>query len=175
MEASQIEMARSAAAAGGHANASFRTGDATDLPFEDDSFDIAHCHAVLMHVPDTQAALAEVKRVLKPGGMLSTREMIGNATFFEPEVEDLSGAMETFLKLLRANGGHPRMGCELKRDFCSRPVSPTSGAGASVRVLSLRRPRTYFSFHGLCKQRVLCTENMTLIEKHGLAAVRAAR
>ena len=68
MEASQIEMARSVAAAGGHDNAFFRTGDATDLPFEDASFDVAHCHAVLMHVPDTQAVLTEVKRVLKPGG-----------------------------------------------------------------------------------------------------------
>ena len=28
-------------------------------------YDAAHCHAVLMHVPDTQAALAEVNRVIK--------------------------------------------------------------------------------------------------------------
>ena len=42
-------------------------GDVTNFPFEDDSFDVAHCHAVLMHVPDTQAALTEVKRVLKSG------------------------------------------------------------------------------------------------------------
>ena len=42
-------------------------GDVTDLPFDDDSFDVAHGHAVLMHVPDTPAVLAEVKRVLKPG------------------------------------------------------------------------------------------------------------
>ncbi len=45
----------------------FHVGDVTALPFEDDSFDVAHCHAVLMHVPDTKAVLAEVKRVLKPG------------------------------------------------------------------------------------------------------------
>ena len=60
MEESQVEMARAAAAAGGHDNATFHVGDVTDLPFEDNSFDVAHCHAVLIHVPDTQAVLAEV-------------------------------------------------------------------------------------------------------------------
>ena len=51
MEESQIMIARASAAAGGHDNATFHVGDATDLPFEDDSFDAAHTHAVLMHVP----------------------------------------------------------------------------------------------------------------------------
>ena len=74
MEKSQIAMARSAAEAGGHANATFHVGDVTVLPFEDNYFDVAHCHAVLMHVPDTAGALSEVKRVLKPGGIIASRE-----------------------------------------------------------------------------------------------------
>ncbi len=61
MEESQVMMARAAAKAGGHDNATFHVGDATALPFDDDYFDVAHCHAVLMHVPATQATLAEVK------------------------------------------------------------------------------------------------------------------
>ena len=68
MEESQIEMARAAASAGGHSNAFFQTGAVTDLPFEDKSFDVVRSHALLMHIPDTRAVLAEVKRVLKPGG-----------------------------------------------------------------------------------------------------------
>ena len=58
MEESQIDLARTAAETGGHDNATFHVGDATALPFEDDYFDVAHCLAVLMHVPDTEAALA---------------------------------------------------------------------------------------------------------------------
>ena len=112
MDESQIEMACAAASTGGHGNAEFQTGDVTDLPFEDDSFDVAHCHALLMHVPGTQATLAEVKRVLKPGGLISSRELIGASSFFEPGLEDLEGAWATFLKLLEANGGHPQMGRE---------------------------------------------------------------
>ena len=115
MEESQINMARAAARAGGHDNATFHVGDVTDLPFDDDSFDVAHCHAVLMHVPDTEATLAEVKRVLKPGGIISSREFILGSSFLEPGAEETAPAWATFGNLLAANGGHPQMGRELKR------------------------------------------------------------
>ena len=91
MEESQIALARSAAEAGGHANATFHVGDVTKLPFEDNFFDAAHCHAVLMHVPDTAAALAEVKRVLKPGGIIAAREAILTAAFLRPSMTEAPG------------------------------------------------------------------------------------
>ena len=116
MEASQIEMARAAAAAGGHANAAFQVGNATELPYDDASFDVVHCHALLTHAPDTQAVLAEAKRVLKPGGLMSARELLGSAGFLEPEI-GIEAAWETFMKLLAANRGHPQMGKELKGAF----------------------------------------------------------
>ena len=114
MEVSQIEMARAAAAAGGHDNITFHVGNVYELPFEDNYFDAAHCHAVLMHVPDTQAALREVKRVLKPGGTVACREMIAGSSFIEPAGEHIPDAWATFIRLLAANGGHPEMGKELK-------------------------------------------------------------
>ncbi|MCY4653082.1 MAG: methyltransferase domain-containing protein, partial [Dehalococcoidia bacterium] len=117
IEESQIEMARAAAADGGHANATFHVADVTDLPFEDDSFDIAHCHAVLMHVPDTTAALTEIGRVLKPGGIIASRELIVASSFVEPDLGDIAGAWNVFSRLIAGNGGHPQMGRELKRVF----------------------------------------------------------
>ena len=45
-----------------------RVADATDLPFEDDSFDLVAAMWMLYHVPDLGLALAEVRRVLRPGG-----------------------------------------------------------------------------------------------------------
>lgn len=117
MEASQIELARSAATAGGHTNAVFHVGNALELPFEDNYFDIAHCHTVLMHIPDTQAVLAEVKRVLKPGGIIASRELVGASCFLEPNREEFDTAWQVFLRLLEANGGHPEMGKELKNAF----------------------------------------------------------
>jgi SAM-dependent methyltransferase len=43
-------------------------GDATRLPFADASIDLVHCEHVLEHLPNPTALMAEVSRVLKPGG-----------------------------------------------------------------------------------------------------------
>jgi SAM-dependent methyltransferase len=43
-------------------------GDAMRLPFADASFDFVWSWGVLLHAPDLGAALAEIRRVLKPGG-----------------------------------------------------------------------------------------------------------
>jgi ubiquinone/menaquinone biosynthesis C-methylase UbiE len=42
--------------------------DASELPFEDESFDLVLGHAVLHHLPDLDRAFAEFARVLRPGG-----------------------------------------------------------------------------------------------------------
>ena len=48
----------------------FLAGDATALDFPDDAFDAVICSEVLEHLPDYNAALAEIRRVLKPEGRL---------------------------------------------------------------------------------------------------------
>jgi len=48
----------------------FRQGNAMDLPFDDESFDIAIASFMLMFVPDPVLAVSEMWRVLKPGGRL---------------------------------------------------------------------------------------------------------
>jgi SAM-dependent methyltransferase len=44
--------------------------DVTKLPFADGSFDVVICSEVLEHIEDNQTAVAELVRVLKPGGDL---------------------------------------------------------------------------------------------------------
>jgi len=43
-------------------------GDVCALPFPDDSFDAILCNHVLEHVLDDRRAMAELRRVLRPGG-----------------------------------------------------------------------------------------------------------
>jgi ubiquinone/menaquinone biosynthesis C-methylase UbiE len=45
--------------------------EAAELPFADSSFDLVLGHAVLHHLPDLDAAFAEFRRVLRPGGTLA--------------------------------------------------------------------------------------------------------
>lgn len=52
--------------------------DAENLPFEDNTFDVAIMDAVLEHIPDVGKAFSEVGRVLKPGGVF-----IGYVAFME--------------------------------------------------------------------------------------------
>jgi ubiquinone/menaquinone biosynthesis C-methylase UbiE len=44
--------------------------DAESLPFPDESFDLVLGHAVLHHLPDLGAAFDELRRVLRPGGLI---------------------------------------------------------------------------------------------------------
>ena len=46
----------------------FQTADAEKLDFADDSFDLVYSHGVLHHTPDTEHAVMEIYRVLRPGG-----------------------------------------------------------------------------------------------------------
>ena len=46
-------------------------GDATRLPFADDSFDRIICSEVMEHIDNDLAALNELERVLNPGGTLA--------------------------------------------------------------------------------------------------------
>lgn len=56
-------------------------GDATNLPYEDASVDAVVLTAVLGEIPDSAAALREIRRVLKPSGRFVVGELFGDPHF----------------------------------------------------------------------------------------------
>ena len=52
--------------------------DARELPFEDDSFDGAYLVTVLGEIPGQDAALRELRRVVRPGGRIVVGELFGD-------------------------------------------------------------------------------------------------
>ena len=117
MKESQVELAITAANDGGHSNARFQVADALYLPFPDGHFDVVHCHAFLMHIPDTMAVLAEISRVLRTGGIVGARESIVENWFTSPDVGNLKNLPMMVSGVLSANGGHPEIGKELRSIF----------------------------------------------------------
>jgi SAM-dependent methyltransferase len=63
------------------ADAEAGVADATHLPLRDASIDVAYLVTVLGEVPDPEAAVAELRRVLKTGGTLGFSESIGDPDY----------------------------------------------------------------------------------------------
>jgi SAM-dependent methyltransferase len=84
----------------GSSIASFRTGDAQDLPLADDSVDAAVSGLVLNFVPDQARAVAEMSRVTRPDGVVAvyvwdyTGEMQMMRIFWDAAVELDRSAVE---------------------------------------------------------------------------------
>jgi SAM-dependent methyltransferase len=104
--------ARAAAARDG-VEVSFGVGDVYSLEFEDDSFDVVHAHQVLQHLTDPVAALREMARVCRPGGVLAVRDVDYAATSWFPLDEGLDRWLSTYSAVARRNAAEPDAGRRL--------------------------------------------------------------
>lgn len=91
----------------------FSVGDVYDLGFADDTFDIVHAHQVLQHVPDPAAALEQMRRVCKPGGIVAVRDADYAAMVWYPANPGLDQWLEVYRMVSRDSGGDPDAGRKL--------------------------------------------------------------
>src|SRR5262245_3674688 len=70
-----VEKAAATAREVGLPNARFEVADAFRLPFDADAFDLVLTRLALHHLPDPSAAIQEMARVLRPGGLLGAFDM----------------------------------------------------------------------------------------------------
>jgi ubiquinone/menaquinone biosynthesis C-methylase UbiE len=93
----------------------FEIADAQQLPFEKDTFDVVIANHMLYHVPDRLKALAEMRRVLKPGGTIylatnglaHLRELYELEHRFDPTVD--FGWSSASPKLFSLDEGRPEV------------------------------------------------------------------
>lgn len=94
-------------------NVSFQVATAHKLPFQDESFDIVHCHAVLVHLPDAPGVLREMRRVCKTGGYVAAREPDWDTCITHPPYPILERWKEVQHQLKRKEGAEPNAGRHL--------------------------------------------------------------
>jgi arsenite methyltransferase len=75
MTEAMLAKARAAAAAMSAENVEFVEGEAEQLPFADESFDVVISNGVIDLIPDKDAVFAELHRVLAPGGRIQLADV----------------------------------------------------------------------------------------------------
>jgi ubiquinone/menaquinone biosynthesis C-methylase UbiE len=92
----------------------FRPGDVYALDFPDASFDVVHAHQVLQHLTDPVRALGEMRRVLRPGGVVAVRDSDYSCFSWAPLDPALTHWLATYRAVARRNGAEPDAGRFLK-------------------------------------------------------------
>ena len=113
LEPAVLEAAGTRAADRSLTNVEFRVGDIYALDLEDDSVDVAHAHQVLQHLSDPVAALREMARVVRPGGLVAVRDADYAAMAWAPADPRLDRWLEIYRSVCHGNDADPDAGRHL--------------------------------------------------------------
>jgi SAM-dependent methyltransferase len=110
LESDQFSVGQALASERGLTNVRFEQGSIYHLPFPDASFDAVFAHAVLYHLAEPIAALREIHRVLRPGGVVGIRDSDIGGDLYAPPDPLIDRGWELLNRLIQHNGGNPRFG-----------------------------------------------------------------
>jgi len=143
---SALEIARQRCA--GSRNIAFHLGAASKLPFGDTFFDVAMSSQVFEYLDDIPSALAEVRRVLKPGGRALIHDTDwGSTLWHSTDAERMSRVMTAWDQHLADPHVPQTLGAKLRvAGFCdvrTEPIiqietsySPTSVSGILMEFIA---------------------------------------
>lgn len=162
-----LDVARATAADAG-VRVTFQPGDAYALDFPDDAFDVVHAHQVLQHLTDPVAALREMRRVTRPGGVVAVRESdYGAMTWYPPSagLEDWRHLYHevTTVNRAQADAGRRLLSWALQAGFTPEQVSPSAG------VWCFATPDERHWWSSLWAERVVASDFARQAVEYGLA------
>ena len=161
-----LSAAHEAAAARAVDNIEFLAGNVYSIEMPDGTFDIVHAYQVLQHLSEPVAALREMARVCRPGGIIAVRDCDYAGFIWFPLVEGLKDWLDLYRRAARANRGDPDAGRRLlswARAAGLRDVQ----ASASVWCFADEEGRAWWG--GLWADRILDSELAVQAERDGLA------
>jgi ubiquinone/menaquinone biosynthesis C-methylase UbiE len=142
----QVERARALAAERGVTNVRFEVASIYQLPFPDHSFDAVFAHATLMHLRQPVRALAELRRVLRPGGVVGIRDPDWEATLVTPTTPLLDQWRALRVRVRQHNGGDPftgRQHRQLLREAGFRRSQARAAVESAGSLEETRRQATF--------------------------------
>src|SRR5271166_1165814 len=108
-----LARAQEHAAGLGLENLRFEVGDLFALGYPDAAFDVIHLHQVLQHLGEPAAALVELRRALRPDGVLAARDSDYGAFTWAPAEPMLDRWLELYFAVTERNGHDARIGPRL--------------------------------------------------------------
>jgi len=130
IQPAQVDRAGAFAAERGVSNVRFEAASVYELPYPGATFDAVFAHTVVEHLPEPLRALREMKRVLKPGGVVGIADDDGATVLWEPRTPLLTEALGLFLRLIKYHGGDPYGARNLRRRLLdagfARPIATAS-------------------------------------------------
>jgi ubiquinone/menaquinone biosynthesis C-methylase UbiE len=88
----------------------FEIGDMASMPFASDSFDLVFSRFSLVHSQNPTAAIREMARVIRPGGVLVAYDMIHEGIWFVPDRPAFAETLRVIVRVLRDRGAEPNQG-----------------------------------------------------------------
>ncbi len=136
LQAEQLERAGALAARQGISNLRLERGSVYELPFPDGSMDAVFAHNLLVHLANPSRAVQEMRRVLRPGGVVGIADDDMGTWLWEPSTPRLVEVERIFRRAVEHHGGdpyRPRHHRRLLREAgFARPV-----AGASLGCIGV--------------------------------------
>lgn len=162
-----LAQARAEAERRAQPNVRFEAADVYDLGFAGGTFDVVHAHQVLQHLSDPVAALAEMARVCRPGGIVAARDSDYGGMIWYPHDGELDEWRSLYQQVARATGGEPDAGRHL---LAWARAAGLTEVEASASAWCYAGPQDRPWWGSLWAERITSSAFADRVREHGLAS-----